>query len=314
MLYPLFFQPIYKSTLWGGRNLESVFNRELPLGKVAESWDVSCHGDDVSVVLNGNLKGLTLKEVMTKYKNDLLGRKWSGDNFPLLVKLIDANDKLSVQVHPDDDYAVTIEGDMGKTEMWYILQARDGAQIIYGTQDNISPEEFKKAIEEANLNPYLNYVDVKAGDVIYIPSGTVHAILDGILIAEIQQNSATTYRVYDWGRVDKEGNPRDLHVNKALDVINFNYKGEINSFSDLEDSVNLTTSPYFIIDKLKVNERYTHKTDGSTFYIYTVLKGNLKVKFGDEETIAIAGSSFLIPATIGEYEIIGSGELLKTYL
>ena len=228
---PLFFDPIYKSIIWGGRNLERIFNRSLPEGKVAESWEISNHGKDNSIITNGEFKGKSLNELLNKFGSKLVGKKCSSERFPLLIKLIDANDKLSVQVHPDNEYAKIHDNDLGKTEMWYIIDAKPNAKLICGVKSGTTKKQFEEAIKNNTLNEYLNYVDVKKGDTIFIPSGTVHAILDGIVIAEIQQNSDTTYRVYDWGRVGKDGKPRELHVEKALDVINFEYKGSVEKVS-----------------------------------------------------------------------------------
>ena len=202
MFYPLFFEPVYKNIIWGGRNLEKVLNRTLPEGTIAESWDVCCHKNGMSIVSNGPLKGIGLDELIKTNGALLVGKNCeSMDRFPLLIKIIDANDKLSVQVHPGNDYALKVHGDLGKTEMWYVIAAKPGAKLIYGTLPGTSLETFSAAIKNGCLEETLNFIDIKTGDVIFIPSGTLHAIMDGLLIAEIQQNSDTTYRVFDWNRV-----------------------------------------------------------------------------------------------------------------
>jgi mannose-6-phosphate isomerase len=228
-MYPLFFKPIYKSTIWGGRNLEKIYNRSLPEGKVAESWEISCHGHDLSVILNGEFEGRTLDYLMKNYKHELLGKNSADyDKFPLLIKIIDACGRLSVQVHPDDDYAEKYEHDSGKTEMWYIAHAKENAELILGLIPGTTDKILKNNIDNNTVESCLNRIRVKEGDVIYIPSGTVHAILDGIVLIEIQQSSDVTYRVYDWNRVDDNGRGRPLHIDKAMDVINFDYKAGLN--------------------------------------------------------------------------------------
>lgn len=315
---PLFFDPIYKSIIWGGRNLEKIFNRSLPEGKIAESWEISSHGKDNSVIINGEFKGKNLSELLNKFGSKLVGKKCSSKNFPLLIKLIDANDKLSVQVHPDNEYAKIHDNDLGKTEMWYIIDAKPNAKLICGIKSGTTKKQFEEAIKNNTLNECLNYVDVKKGDVIFIPSGTVHAILDGIVIAEIQQNSDTTYRVYDWGRVGKDGKPRELHVEKALDVINFEYKGSVEKISTKKEEgfehANLINCEFFNVDKIHVFNNYKDKTDGSTFFAYTCIEGSGKLKYKDNYFDIKGGTSFLIPADNLKFEITGNLQLLKSYI
>ncbi|HBF76713.1 MAG TPA: mannose-6-phosphate isomerase [Clostridiaceae bacterium] len=315
---PLFFDPIYKSIIWGGRNLERIFNRSLPEGKVAESWEISNHGKDNSIITNGEFKGKSLNELLNKFGSKLVGKKCSSERFPLLIKLIDANDKLSVQVHPDNEYAKIHDNDLGKTEMWYIIDAKPNAKLICGVKSGTTKKQFEEAIKNNTLNEYLNYVDVKKGDTIFIPSGTVHAILDGIVIAEIQQNSDTTYRVYDWGRVGKDGKPRELHVEKALDVINFEYKGSVEKVSTKKEEgfehTSLINCKFFNVDKIHVFNSYKDKTDGSTFFAYTCVEGNGKLKYKDNYFDIKGGTSFLIPADNLEFEIAGNLQLLKSYI
>ena len=201
-LYPLTFEPVLRDYMWGGRRLERLFGRALPPGITAESWEVSAHPSSPTAVAHGPLRGLTLPEVVERLGADLLGANVApsanGSGFPLLVKLLDANLRLSVQVHPDDAYALSHGGDLGKTEMWYVLYAAPGAGIIYGLQEGVTREEFARAVSEGALDRVLRHVTVRAGDAICVPAGTVHALLSGLVVAEIQENSDTTYRVYDW--------------------------------------------------------------------------------------------------------------------
>lgn len=313
MLYPLFFEPVYKEILWGGRKLEKYFNRNIPGGNIAESWDVSCHNSGMSVIINGNLEGKTLLEAIKLYGEEILGDKY--DSFPLLVKLIDANDKLSVQVHPDDDYAKMVENQNGKTEMWYIIDAKEDAKLVYGLKKDITKEKFVEAININKVEECLNYVNVTKGDVIYIPSGTVHAIMDGLLLAEIQQSSDVTYRLYDWNRVDKKGNKRELHIKKALDVINFDFNGNVlkPKFEHFDgcEIAKAVRSPYFEVKIIKISRNYKSSCDGS-FKIYTAVEGKGEVLYRGFPYRINCGDSFLMPAGLSEYEIKGNITLLET--
>ncbi|MFW6029589.1 MAG: type I phosphomannose isomerase catalytic subunit, partial [Halanaerobiales bacterium] len=258
--YPLKFIPIYKEKIWGGKNIQTFFHRTLTKNNIGESWEVAAHKNGESKISNGRYQGSGLKSLFKKYPKELLGQNFEdtdSDRFPLLVKILDANDKLSVQVHPDNQYAKKIENELGKTEMWYILDAKENAKLVYGVKDDTDKNSFAKAINEGNLENYLNEIVVSKGDVIFIPAGTVHAIEEGILLAEIQQNSDTTYRVYDWNRTDKDGQSRQLHVDKALDVINFdqdisNAKAKILR-KQLEGYTRsfLAACPYFITEKIE---------------------------------------------------------------
>ena len=211
--------PAFKDYLWGGTRLRDEYGKNCSFDKVAESWELSCHKDGASVVADGEDKGLTLEQYIEKHGKEILGTDCeSFDSFPILIKLIDAKDNLSVQVHPDNEYAQRVEGEYGKTEMWYIVDCDEGAELLYGFKSEISKEEFAQRIADNTLLEVTNNVPVHKGDVFFIKAGTLHAIGKGILIAEIQQNSNTTYRIYDYGRVGKDGKPRELHVEKAKDV------------------------------------------------------------------------------------------------
>ena len=201
----------------GGQKLITDFNKKTQLSKAAESWELSTHKDGESVVATGSFKGLKLSEYIKENGNaECIGKKAAKfDFFPMLIKLIDAKDKLSIQVHPDDEYALRREGEYGKTEMWYIVDCEEGAYIYYGVKQEITKDELADRIKNNTLTDVLNKVPVKRGDVFFIPAGTIHAICAGILICEIQQNSNTTYRIYDYDRRDANGNPRQIHVEKA---------------------------------------------------------------------------------------------------
>jgi len=321
LLYPLKFIPIYKKYLWGGRNMESKLHRNIPDGKIAESWDICCRDDGMSIVSNGNLMGKSLSSIVKRYGEDLLGTDVCNGSykiFPLLIKIIDANDKLSVQVHPDDSYAVKNGECSGKTEMWYIIDAKPGAKLVYGLKENMTKDEFIKAINNRDIKNVLNEVPVLPGSVFYIPAGTVHALLDGILVAEIQQNSNTTYRIYDWDRVDSGGNPRELHIEKALDVINFDFHPmdeELAVVHDFEGSKikELVNSSYFSVEEVEVDTTYKESTDGSRFFIYMVISGKGYIEFLNGAEDVGAGETILIPASMGSFEIKGKLKMLKVF-
>ena len=256
-MYPIKFENLYYERIWGGKHLEK-FRDNIPSGVIGESWDIACHKNGTGKVENGELKGKTFEEIINIYGEDLLGKEIKAKEFPLLIKLITAQDKLSVQVHPNDEYANRVEKDSGKTEAWYVVDAEEGASLIVGTKD-CDKEKFRKAIDEGELDKYLNKIPVKKGDFFYVQSGLVHAICEGVVIAEIQQNSDTTYRVYDYNR------GREIHVEKALDVIDFSLKGENSNGILIKkegyDKTYLCLGEYFTIQKYKINTSAKEKSD-----------------------------------------------------
>ena len=351
MLYPLKFIPVYKNYIWGGRNLEKL-GKELPEGIVAESWELSCHPDGESIISNGCYSGKSLSHFISEFGYEAVGTAvgvdpcWKPrDRFPLLVKLIDANDKLSVQVHPNDNYASLNEEDKsGKSEMWYIIWAKPGAKLVYGLKQGTTKEMFEAAIKNGYVENYLNYVEVIAGDAINIPAGLVHAIGAGIVLAEVQQNSNNTYRVYDYERIDKAGNKRPLHINKALDVINFdemNKSNELftsnkqNVFSALfganklntregrspyikNQIVSLVNNQYFNVELLSIQGQIKEVADGSRFYIYLFIDGEGVIeqpKSISDDIIKIkTGETVFIPAAMGNYTISGRFTAIRAYV
>jgi mannose-6-phosphate isomerase len=317
-IYPLTFTPVFRDYIWGGRNLETKLDRPLPPGIVAESWEISGHPSSPTAVENGPWVGQTLPQVMQALGLDLVGSRsqtmLARGKFPLLVKLLDANQPLSVQVHPNDDYANRHEnGELGKTEMWYILHAEPGAYLIYGLKPGVTPDSFRQALEAGALETYLHQLPVKAGDAVFIPAGSVHAIMDGILLAEIQQNSDTTYRVYDWNRLGADGKPRPLHVDKAIDVINF-AQVEPGHFPPqlLEENADLrceliTACPYFNVERVVLKQagaKFKGRLEGSTFEIWGIVSGLGRVGWGTGEALEFPAIRFmLLPAILGDYEI-----------
>jgi mannose-6-phosphate isomerase len=305
-----------KDYIWGGKKLKSAYNKQTNLDIIAESWELSCHKDGESIIKNGTYQDETLSKVLLDNKS-FLGKNCEGfSKFPLLIKLIDANDKLSIQVHPNDDYANRFEnGEYGKTEVWYIVDATEHAKLIYGFNKNLTKDEFKTAILNNTLSEVVNFVPVKKGDVFFIPAGLVHAICEGILICEIQQNSNTTYRVYDWGRVDANGNARDLHIDKAIDVSKL--EGETKTdFSLCENKLGdntvatISECDYFKAYKYTILKEITLNCDESSFHTITFLEGKGQVKNGENVLFFKKGTTLFIPANTGDYSIFGKCEFI----
>ncbi|EOC99657.1 type I phosphomannose isomerase catalytic subunit [Caldisalinibacter kiritimatiensis] len=309
-MYPLKFENIYCEKVWGSRDLES-FRDNLPEGKIGESWDVACHKNGTSVISNGEHKGMRLDDLIKEKGQELVGSKISTEWFPLLIKLLNTSGKLSVQVHPDDEYARKVEGDMGKTEVWYVVDAKEDAKLILGT-NNCTKAEFEQAINNGNPEEYMNVVKVKKGDVYLIKSGLIHTMGEGLIIAEIQQNSDTTYRVYDYGR------GRELHIEKALDVIDFELQGKKSEGLTVKKSGYSKTyyclNEHFALELYDVHTSFAEKSDKERFYIFTCVEGEGKIKYRNGIEEIKMGDSLLIPATLGEYEVIGKMKLLKSYV
>lgn len=309
-MYPLKFRNIYFEKIWGGRDLD-LFRNNLPAGNIGESWDVACHPHGTSVVANGEWEGKRLDELIKEQGHKILGSKVDLNWFPLLIKMINAKDKLSVQVHPDDEYGKAVEGEMGKTEVWYVVEALEGANLVVGTKE-CSKEDFKKAIESGNFDEYMNKVNVKKGDVYFVKSGLVHAIGEGVIIAEIQQNSDTTYRVYDYNR------GRELHVEKALDVVDLNLRGEKSKGLTVRyqgyDKTYYCLGKDFSLELYDIKEKLVEKSDEERFYAFTCVEGKGGIVFKGEKIEVNKGDSFLIPATMGSYMLQGEMKLLKSYV
>lgn len=311
-------KPVFKDYIWGGKRLKDDFGFDTGYEKTAEGWMLACHKDGMNTVDGGEYDGFELSEVVEKVgMTRLLGQKSENyPYFPILIKLIDAFDNLSIQVHPDDKYAREVENEFGKTEMWYVLDASEGATLIYGFKNEISKEEFKQAIESNTLLDKLNVINIKKGDTLFIEAGTVHAIGKGALIAEIQQNSNCTYRVYDYGRVGADGKPRELHIQKALDVSNTvppthdtkpMGKTEI---TDGNEKQLITKCDLFNVTRYKAENSVSLATDNESFMHILVIDGEGKI----DGASAKKGDSFLVPADFGKFEIIGKIEFLATQL
>lgn len=319
--YPLKFTPILKEKIWGGNKLATQLNKKTTLSNVGESWEISDVEGNVSKVSNGAMKGTSLRELVAMYKSDLVGEKnyqRFGNDFPLLIKFIDAAQDLSVQVHPNDSLAKERHQSFGKTEMWYIIQADEGSKLIMGFDKPISKEEYIKCLENKQITSVLNFEPVQKGDIFFIETGTIHAIGAGIVLAEIQQTSDITYRVYDWDRVDDKGNSRELHTEYALDALNYSgdknfkrtYKTEPNILNTAVNCEYFTTKVLPIKGKVTLDYRAV-----DSFVIFMCVQGSATISFlGNSEKIDF-GETILIPATADEIEITSvSSQLLEVTL
>ena len=322
-LYPLKFKPVFKDKIWGGNKIKTELNMDFsPLPNCGEAWVLSGVEENETEILNGWLAGNSLNEIVEIYMGDLVGEKIFlkfGNEFPILVKFIDANDWLSIQVHPDDDLAAKRNEGMGKTEMWYILQADEGAELISGFNKKVDKNEYLKHLENKTLRSILNFEKVKSGDVFYIPAGRVHALGPGLLLAEIQQTSDTTYRIYDWDRIDAAGFTRELHTELAVDAIDYNvYKDYKTKYEDKEnETVKLVESPYFTTNIIHLTQAI--KKDYSeldSFVIHLCVEGEYEFKYDSESLTVKKGEALLIPAVFEDVEIYPGNEtkILEVYM
>ena len=317
--YPLKLKAPLKDYLWGGTRLKEEYGKETHLEKVAESWELSCHKDGESVIAEGKDAGMTLAAYIEREGRQILGPRCAGlSEFPLLIKFIDARDSLSVQVHPDNEYAERVEGEQGKTEMWYVMDAEPGAKLIYGFEKEISKEEFRHRLEEGELLEVCRQVPVEKGDVFFIQAGTLHAIGAGILICEVQQSSNSTYRVYDYGRIGADGKSRPLHIGKALAVtkrkplpLNTKALAEFDLFKGCRASL-LAKCEYFTTYHLEIEsqEKVRFNAPLESFQSLTVLAGQLVLECGGMELALAKGETVFLPVGMGDYSLAGAAECL----
>ncbi len=318
------FTPILKDKIWGGEKLMSRLNKKSDRKDIGESWEISDVKNEVSVVANGALAGKNLKELIQEFQGSLMGEKnyqHFGEKFPLLIKFIDAKEALSIQLHPNDALAKERHNSFGKTEMWYVMQADEKANLIVGFQEEVSSKEYLHHLENKSLLDILNVDEVQEGDVYFIPTGRVHAIGAGVLLAEIQQTSDVTYRIYDWDRQDAEGNYRDLHTKEAVDAID--YKVQESYKTDYTKQENRATEmvscPYFTTNILPISKETTldvNHADKDSFVIYMCVKGKVTLQYGNESKTIAMGETLLVPACIKEFEIMANAtsELLEVYV
>ena len=309
-LYPMKLIPATKDIIWGGRRLIDSYNKSCGTERLAESWELTVRPDGMSVVANGEYAARTLGEFIDAAGADVIGKGYDGDRFPLLIKLIDARDRLSIQVHPSDEYSQRNENEYGKTEMWYIVEADEGAELVFGLSSDYTPEKFKAALDAGRVEDMLHRVKVHAGEVYFIPSGLVHAIGAGILICEIQQNSNVTYRVYDYNRPGAAGKPRPLHVEKALDVIVNYTPAEIEALrfsrgvkpSD-DSSALLAACDKFVVTRYDVSGRVAVDADDTSFVSLTFTDGDGVIVFDGCEYEFTKGDTYFLPAGMGRAEL-----------
>ena len=315
---PIFLSPVFKEYIWGGTRLKTDLDKKFTTPTAAESWEVSTNENGKTIISNTEFKGLTLYDLFENMniREKIFGAKSLNLNkFPILIKFIDANDNLSVQVHPDDEYANKMENDTGKTEAWYIIDCGKDSQVIYGLKQGVTKEDFKLAIENKRVVDCLNFANIEKGDVIFIPAGTVHALLKNTLLCEVQQNSDLTYRVYDWDRVGKDGKPRELHQQKALDVINTNLSNTITKTNNSKEIyTRIIDCKYFKTDLVKIENILKESSNLDTFYTFNVVEGSGNIIYGRNTIRIKLGDSFIIPANMGNYTISGNLKLLKSYI
>lgn len=316
------FEPIFKSTIWGGDKIVPFKGYETDQNQIGESWELSGVVGSMSIVAQGPDKGLTLEDLIKKYEARLVGKRnyiKFGEQFPLLIKFIDAREDLSVQVHPDDEIALKHGMPNGKTEMWYVIDCEDGACLANGFNREVDPVEYENLVASGKIEEVLNFMPVSPGEVFYIPAGNVHAIGKGCFVAEIQQTSDATYRIYDYHRKDKDGKERELHTGLAKEAINFNAIDvkpvEYNPYNNIP--LNIVKSPYFTTNLLKIDQELLRDyKESDTFVVIIVISGEAEFISDGESLTAHMGETLLIPASAPGLTIIPKGDLtaLETYI
>jgi mannose-6-phosphate isomerase len=317
-LYPLVFEPILKERIWGGIKLQSILGKEISSQITGESWEISTVSGEISVVKNGFLQGKTLNELLEKYPEEILGTKvykQFGKEFPLLFKFLDAREDLSIQVHPNDELAKKQHNSFGKTEMWYVMQADEESRIIVGFKQKSSPEEYLKHLEDKTLTSILEEIPVKKGDMFFLETGTVHAIGAGIVIAEIQQTSDITYRIYDFDRKDAQGNTRELHNDLALEAINYNKVEAYTKYNKVINTSNEAVNcPYFTTNFIPLDGQLDFKENSSSFKVFMCTEGEFDLVVNKEKQSYKKGETVLIPAIITDYFLVGKASILEIYI
>lgn len=316
--YPLVFKPILKDRIWGGTKLSSLLHKDIISETTGESWEISTVPGDVSVVKNGTLAGKSLNELLDLAPEALLGEKvYSkfGKTFPLLFKFLDAKEDLSIQLHPNDELARKRHNSFGKTEMWYVMQADPDSRIIVGFEETSSPDEYLYHLEHKTLTKILKEIKVAPGDVFFLETGTIHAIGAGIVIAEIQQTSDITYRVYDWDRVDAQGKSRELHIELALDAIDYSVSDAKCKYTQTVNVSNpVIDCPYFTTNFIPLSGQQTFYKNGDSFTVLVCTKGTFSIAINDAVTTFREGDTVLIPAVITDFQLSGEASLLEIFI
>lgn len=317
-IYPLQFAPILKERIWGGEKLKTVLNKPISSKITGESWELSTVEGDVSVVANGELKGKSLTEIIDESPNEILGTAVHarfGKQFPLLFKYLDAREDLSIQVHPNDELAKKRHNSFGKTEMWYIMQADEDARIIVGFKEKSNANEYLENLKNKTLLSILDDVKVKEGDVFFLETGTVHAIGAGLVVAEIQQTSDITYRIYDFDRVDAQGNTRELHVDLALEAINYDKVDTYRAYSkETNQSNEIVDCPYFTTNFIPLDGIDTVNKKGDSFTVYMCIDGEFELEYNEVTSKYKKGDTILIPAAMNNYVLNGKASILEIYI
>ena len=309
MSYPMKLVPATVEAVWGGtRLMDGRWNKKGLGANIAESWELACHEKGESIVVNGEFSSRRLSGVLQD-NPDFWGKKGKEFSFfPILVKLIDSKSNLSIQVHPDDEYAMRVEGEYGKTEMWYIVEAKKGSGVYCGFKEVISKEQLADALKMGNITDYLNFIEVQKGDCLFIPAGTVHAICGGILLCEVQQNSSITYRLYDYDRVDDKGNKRQLHIDKAIEVTDTSkvVKANENSVRVDDNTVTLASCKYFTASEITCEEEYSFDVNEDSFVSLTVVDGSGAIMANGNCISLDLGDTVFLPAGLGKVDIYGN--------
>ena len=314
-LYPFTFEPIFKERIWGGTKLRDLLHKNSSSDHTGESWELSSVPDEVSVVANGIFKGKSLNELIEQFSEELLGKSVLnrfGKQFPLLFKYLDAREDLSIQVHPNDELAAKRHNSSGKTEMWYVMQADEGARIIVGFKEDSSQNEYLQHIQNKKLLTILNEVPVKKGDVFFIETGTIHAIGSGILLAEIQQTSDITYRVDDFNRVDAQGNTRELHIDLSLDAINYQSNAsKVNYQSEDNTSTTVVDCPFFKTNIIPLKGVLSMEKTTDSFVVFMCTEGSFDLHIHSDIYHYQTGDTILVPAMLTTFSISGLATILE---
>lgn len=316
-IYPLRLKPYTKSVIWGSDVLIKKYNKKTDSYNIGESWELSCREKERSIITNGDYSQKSLNDYISEQGYEVIGKDFKGDRFPLLIKLLSSSSPLSVQVHPDDNYSLKHEGELGKTEMWYILDCEEDSELVLGVSE-YKDEDFLRAAKSGDLEKYLKKSDITPGDSFFIPAGLVHAMGKGILLYEVQQNSDVTYRVYDYDRKDKDGNKRELHTEKAVNVIKEYTTEEINTLAHIkhisckvcDNAETLVSSDKFTVEKIILDSSDELICTDESFLSLTVTKGEIDIEYKSKLYPAMLGETYFIPAGLGKFKIHGKAEIL----
>ena len=316
--YPLQFEPILKERIWGGEKLKTILNKPISSKITGESWEISTVEGDVSVISNGDLAGKSLNDIINSNPEEVLGAEVYarfGKQFPLLFKYLDAREDLSIQVHPNDELAKMRHNSFGKTEMWYVMQADTDSKLIVGFKEGSNAAEYLENLKNKTLLSILDNVAVQVGDVFFLETGTVHAIGAGMVIAEIQQTSDITYRLYDFDRKDAAGNERELHVDLALDAINYNKIDTYKKYNKEPNQSNVMVDcPYFTTNFLPLDGEVAVNKSGNSFTVYMCVEGDFELEFDGVKSNYIKGDTILIPAALKSFVLDGKASILEIYI